>query len=415
MNQDSSDIDDGRSTAVENQPILVGRQPIFDRELEVFAYELLYRGHQQSDAADFRDGDRATAQVLASTFVEIGIDVVTGGKPAFVNLTRGAITEQVVHLFPTDRIIAEILENIDADENTLEHVRELKDAGYTIVLDDFVLRDEVLDFIALADIVKLDIREMSRADFVDHFQRLRALGKRMLAEKIETHEEYQLCHDLGFDYFQGYFLCRPQVIAGRTERQGHVGILDLIAALNDRDSTVEQLERAISQDAQLSYQLMKYINSAAFALSAQVTSVHHALVLLGRRLVTVWANMIVLTGFDTKPTELLTTAMLRARMAESIAQRRGMQNCDVYFTAGLFSLLDAIFDEPMDQLLARLPLAPELVDALNEKKGDVGMVLDHVIHYDRGDWAGLDQKIDSAILQAAYFDALRWVARVLEI
>ncbi len=413
MERESTDI--AISTASFDQvPALVGRQPIFDRRLQVFAYELLYRRQELDGEADFADGDQATARVLANAFVELGFDVVTGGKPAFVNLTRAAISDQMAHLFPPERIVAEILEDVDADTEVLAHVRDLKDAGYLIALDDFLFREGVDEFVDLADIVKIDLMQLSRAEVRSYCERIRSRGPKLLAEKIETQDDYQFCHDLGFDYFQGYFLCEPQVVAGRARAGGQIGVLQLIAKLNNPDSTVEELEQVIQRDARLSYNLMKYINSAAFAMTIKVESIHHALMMLGRRMVAVWANMVVVAGFKGKPNELLTTAMMRARMSEQLARRLGRAHPDTYFTAGLFSILDALLDQPMAEVLEEIVLGEELGAALLNREGDIGFVLDQVIRYERGHWDDLAREIATEDLKTTYFDAMRWTSKVLE-
>ena len=396
-------------------PVLVGRQAIFDRQLEVHAYELLYRDPGRSQA-DVSDGDRATAKVIANAFVDLGIEAVTGGYPAFVNLTRGTITEEVAHLFPSNRFVAEILEDVDADDEVLARLKDLKESGYRIALDDFVLHERSRPLLDFADIVKIDVLDYTSEELAALVAMLKERKIKLLAEKVETHETFTECRGLGFDYFQGYFLCKPKIVAGRQNGDARIGLIELLSRINDPKSTVVELEAAICKDASLSYKLIKYINSAAFALPVQVESIKHGLMLLGRRLVQVWVNLVIMSGFQGKSSELLTTALLRARMCENIARRLGKDHADVYFTTGLFSVLDALIDMPMDKVLQSLPLSTELKTALCSREGPLGEVLDAVINYEQSSWDKVSGgEIDPGVLKKTYIEALRWVSKVLAV
>lgn len=402
--------------AVKSPPsILVGRQAIFDVNMGVYAYELLYRD-SEARTASFADGDIATAKVMANTFFEFGIDVVTGGKPAFINLTKTVIGEEVAHLFPADRIVIEILEDIVPDTETIEKIQALKDSGYTIALDDFVLTPEAEPFVKLADIIKLDVLELGLTRTAEHIARLKPLGIKILAEKVETHEMFAACVDLGCDYFQGYFLCRPQILEVQRKQSVSLGVIELLSRINNPRSTVAELEQAICQDASLSYRLMKYINSAAFSLTVKVESIRHSLMLLGNRMVKVWVNLVILSGLKGKSPELLTTALVRARMCQTLGCKESNSNHDVFFTAGLFSILDALVDMPMKEVVKNLPISDELVKALVSQEGIYGKPLRVVMLYERGAWSEIDENDYSAdTLKDAYFDALRWVSKVLSV
>ncbi|MCA9320878.1 MAG: HDOD domain-containing protein [Planctomycetes bacterium] len=395
--------------------IFVGRQPIFDRRLDVVAYELLYRSCDEN-RADFSDGNRATATVLSNAFMELGPDVVTAGKPAWVNLTRDVILDEFIHLFPPDRVVAEILEGMTVDDQLIQQVRSLKDAGYRIVLDDFVFDEEFRPLLELADVVKLDVMQLSRDEVREHLSILEAYSVLCLAEKIETHEDFEFCRAEGFALFQGYFLSKPQIVKSERPPDSRLALFELLAQINDPQLSMEQLESTIERDVGLSYKLLRYINSAAFALPVKVESIRHALMMLGRRLVQAWVNLVVLTGLIGRSNELLTIAMVRARMCDQIARRAHLEKPEAFFTAGLFSTLDAIMGRPMAELLIRLPLSDELQEALTDHGGRLGEILRCVVAYEEARWNEVAVTgVARDQITASWFESLEWVSQVLSL
>ncbi len=400
-------------TALAVSPVLVGRQAIFDRNLQVFAYELLHRSGQAHEAS-FEDGDEATAIVMSNAFVDLGLDVVTGGKPAFVNLTTQLLCDELAHLFSPDRIVVEVLEDVKASDEVVARVKTLKDAGYTVALDDFVFHEHLIPLIELADIIKIDIFELGLERVEEQLELLSPYSLKFLAEKVETHEEFHACKDMGFDFFQGYFLCRPQIVEASKQRQSGLGLLRLLACLNNPSTTAEDLEKVITKDAKLSYRLLSYMNSSAFALTGQVESIHHALILLGKKTVRTWANMVVLSSTKGKSTEILTTALMRARMCETMAKNLGQDCKGEFFTVGLFSVLDALLGMTMADIIKNLPLADTIVHALLKREGVMGSVLDVAIAYERSPQTDTSSSLmETAEIRKCYFDALAWVNQVM--
>lgn len=393
-------------------PIFVGRQAIFDRNLRVHAYELLYRSGFD-DEAHFDCGDEATASVISNAFVELGLDVVTGGKPAFINLTHHLITTELARLFPPDRIVVEILEDVEATDEIVKSVEALKAAGYRIALDDFVFGEKLRPLIELADLIKIDVLELGLERVAQELEILADFDVELLAEKVETHEEFEACKSMGFDYFQGYFLCRPQIIQGSKAKDDGIGIIKLLGSLNDPHSTSEELEEIITNDAMLCYRLMNYINSAAFSLTGVVHSIHHAMTLLGERVVRNWANLIVLSGKKGKSNEILTTALMRASMCKTLAEILGHKNSDEFFTVGMFSVLDALLGMNMADIVDELPLSDEVTKAMLLHDGLHGQILELAIAYERTPQARFQSElIDSIDLRKSYLEALQWVSRV---
>lgn len=388
--------------------VFVGRQPIYTRQLDVFAYELLFRSGE-SNWADILDGDRATSQVILNTFMEIGLDTIVGQKPAFINLTRDFILQDYSQIFPAGRVVMEVLEDVLVDAELVEAVRRLSAQGYTIALDDFIYHERLQPLVEIADIIKVDVLALDHTALQEHVAILRQYQVKLLAEKVETQDEFKYCRDLGFDYFQGYFFCRPEVIKGQRMPANRLVTLQLLAKLQDPAADFRDLEELISRDVSLSYKLLRIINSAFYSLPRKVDSLGRALFMLGTRSITTWVSLIILAGIDDKPHELMVTAMMRAKMCELLAQALGQAGKDTFFTVGLFSALDALLDSPMEEILQSLPLSDHITAALLSYEGLLGAALRCVLAYERGDWHEVHcPSLDRAVITDAYLQAIAW-------
>lgn len=389
--------------------IFVGRQPIFDRKQEVVAYELLYRAGE-GNFAEFQDGDRATTEVIINSVLDIGLDTIVGSHPAYFNLTGSFIRGD--HPLPLDsrQVVLEILEDVEPDQHVIEGMRKLAEKQFIIALDDFVYSDKFIPLLEFAHIVKLEVMGKTETELRERIRQLEPFNVKLLAEKVETHEEFEMCKALGFEYFQGYFLCKPHVIEGRSMPANKLVILSLLARLQDPNADIEELEQLIVQDVSLTYRLLRFINSAAFALNKEVESVHRALILIGTNIIKKWVNLLLLARIDDKPRELMRTALIRARMCELLADlHEHPRDRDQYFTCGLFSVLDALMDRPMAELLAELPLNSEVKEALLESKGEAGMVLTEAMNYEKGAWQALLQSgIEARDFRDCYLQAVMW-------
>ncbi|MAE71667.1 MAG: signal transduction protein [Gemmatimonadetes bacterium] len=388
--------------------VFVGRQPIFDRSQTVRAYELLFRSGERNSAGAV-DGNRATADVLANTFTTIGLDQMAGHHPAFVNCTRELILGGTLMALPKQRIVLEILEDVHPDDELVAEVARLAEAGFMVALDDFVFSPAWTPLLRIAKIVKIDVLALSRAEINRQRRLLRTFGVRLLAEKVETQEDFRHFHDMGFDYFQGYFLSKPTVVRGRRMPSNRLMILELIARLADPDVDVEELESLIEADVGLSFKLLKYINSALFGLSKRVDSMRHAVVLLGLREIKRFATLGLIAGIEDKPAELLKVSLIRARMCEQIADALGRGGGETHFTVGLFSTADALMDAPMADVIASLPLSDDVKMALSDLSGPLSDVLRIAIACERCRWdAGSEFGVSSQALQEIYWDGLTW-------
>jgi len=389
------------------ESIFIARQPIYNRDLGVYAYELLFRS-AEANHANVVDGDQATSDVLLNTMIDIGLDNIVGRRPAFVNMTRGFLTGALPLPLMKDRVVLEVLEDLTPDDELITGLKALAAAGYLIALDDFEYRPEFKPLLEIAHIVKLDILALGPEALSAHVKLLRAYPLKLLAEKVETQDELAHCQALGFDYFQGYFFCQPEIVTGRRPNSNQLVVMELLAKLQDRSVEVDELERLIAQDASLAYRLLRYINSAYFELHAEVASIKHALTLLGAAAIRQWASLILMARLaNEKPAELLVTGMVRARMCQLLGNTDPEIGDDQYFTVGLISILDALIDMPLSEVLAALPLAAESKLALSNHSGLLGETLRNVLDYEQGRWDRLDNA-DGAKLQNAYVSALQW-------
>ncbi len=396
---------------------LLARQPIFDSNMRVVAYELLCRTGN-INRADFSSGDSASSQVLLHAFAELSLESVVGKNKAFINFTRALLVTPPP--FDKRQLVVEVLEDEQVDQALLESLKELKRQGYTIALDDFVLNDHTRPLLAYADIIKLDVLVLSEPELKQYIEQLKPEGYTLLAEKVETYEMLERCKALGFDLFQGYFLARPKILKGHRITESKQAVLQLLAAMHDPDVSIPQVERLLSQDPILSYKLLRLVNSAAFSLPRSIESLRQAITLLGLDIIKNWVNLLAMANLGNKPMELSVAALTRARMCERLAhQMDNNKRQDAFFTVGLLSTLDAFMDVPLDILLANLSLNQELSEALLSHSGAEGRVLDVVEHYERGEWDKIDwryleaYKITPDMLSQAYIDALQWVSETM--
>jgi EAL and modified HD-GYP domain-containing signal transduction protein len=332
-----------------------------------------------------------------------------GQKRAFINMTRDFFLRDYSQIFPPDRVVMEVLEHITIDAEFIEAVRHLSALGYTIALDDFVYRVNLRELIEIADIIKVDVLALSREQLQAHVPLLRQYGAALLAEKVETQDDFKFCKSLGFDYFQGYFLSRPEVIKGRRAPANRLLVLQLLAKLQNPEVNVNELEEIVGRDVALSYKLLRVINSAGYALPRKVDSLREALLLLGTSFIASWLRIIILAGIDDKPHELVLTAMVRAKMCELLGKAQGCQGTETFFTVGLFSALDTLLDSPIESIVDSLPLSDETTAALVGQQGELGEVLRCVLAYEQGRWDEVHcHPLDQGFITDMYLQALAW-------
>ncbi len=393
--------------------IVIARHPIFDTQLNVIAYELLFR-HTQSateSGIDAFNGDRATSLVINHTFMELGIERVVGDKPAFINLTRTFLTGAMPIPFDNSQVVLEVLEDITVDDVVIHAVETLVERGYRIALDDFIFHESLQPLIRLCHIIKVDILALSKTELIACVAQLQDASVDLLAEKVETREQYQLCRQLGFKYFQGYFFCKPSIISDRPIPNNQLSLLRILAEMQKSDLDFDALEEVISHDVSLTYKLLRFINSAAMGLPRKVESLREALVFLGLATIKKWATLIVLSGVTTKNSELLTLALVRAKMSEVLADDFDCHPKSA-FLVGLLSTLDALLSKPMSDIVQSLPVATDIHDALVQQSGNLGQLLKFVIHYEQNYNLDLPTSLPANKVNDAYLQATQWVIQV---
>jgi len=394
--------------------IFVARQPIYDRENQIIGYELLYRAGNTT-IAEFSDGKLASSQVILNSFLNIGFDGLIGSTLAFINITEGFILDEALTLMYDKQIVLEILEDIPPSSEVVAGVKRLKKQGYKIALDDFQYSPEYDELLLLADFVKLDVIDLSSEQMLRELKNLTPYNAKIIAEKIETPEMYDFCKKAGFNYFQGFYFCKPQLVNINNIPANKLVVLNLLKLLNKHDYDFNEIEKAISQDAVLTYKLLRYVNSAAFSQRKEVDSIKEALALVGGDTIKKWVTLILTMQLaEGKPQALLITALVRAKMCELLEEASDNNNGEM-FTIGLFSLLDALMDVAMVELLDDLTLSAEVKFAILDHQGEKGELLDNVICYEQGDWGYLsEQGIDAEIYLSSYMESVKWTDSTIE-
>jgi c-di-GMP-related signal transduction protein len=391
----------------------VARQPIFDINRKVVGYELLARAGGANAYAHL-DGDQATADALATTINLVGLDALSGGLRCFVNFTQGLLEKDFGEILPPDRMVVEVLETVEPTPAVIEALRTLKRRGYTIALDDFEPHLPQAQLLPLADVVKLDFMRSNTAKRQGIANDNR--GKRtLLAEKVETYDDFQAGAKMGYEFFQGYFFCKPEVLKARRLDSTHAAQLKFLQEIGRPTLDFDKLETIIKQDAVMSVKLLRYLNTTVRATSRKIDSIKQALTLLGERPLRRWAAMMGLVALGgNKPIELMRTCVLRARFCELLATKANQDKLSFeLYLAGLLSAIDAIVDSPLHEVLEQLPIPDGVRDALAGKASTQRMILDLVNAYERADWvvvAATSQLlgVKPTAVTETYCDAVRW-------
>ena len=387
----------------------LGRQPIFTQKLDLFAYELLFRNNTYNYAAiNGSNGDTATSHVIYNTFLELGSDRVLHDKKGFINLTREFIVGDILLPFSPKQVVLEVLENIDIDDSVMTGIKRLADSGYTIALDDFIYQPKLEPFLQYASIVKIDILCFTAKELEEHVRLLRQRPLRLLAEKVETREQFLHCQQLGFDYFQGYFFCEPIIITDKRLPTNKLTAIDILKKLQHNSTTIEDIEQSLKRDLSLSYKLLRYLNSASFALPQKIDCLKQAVIFLGLDTIRAWSTIILLSNINNNVTdELLTTGLVRAKMSEIMSPQFSC-NSQTAFMLGLFSIADAMFNQSMSTLLNALPISDALKSALESGEGSLGQLLSFIKKVETGLVFSPPQFINAEQVNQAFFSATDW-------
>jgi EAL and modified HD-GYP domain-containing signal transduction protein len=381
---------------------------MYDRQLHVFAYDVLFHSGDTHQAGCLAPS-QATAQVLLNTVLDIGWETIAGHKRAFITCLRDFLLLDYVQALPADRVGITVPEDIAVDAALVQVLRTLSAQGYLIALDDLLFYDTLGPLVELADLVKIDVRTLDRPMLEAHVAVLHQYEVTLVAKNVETPDDFTACRALGFDYFQGDFFCQPHIITGRRSPVNRLALLHLLAELQNPAVAFEELETLISRDVSLSYKLLRVVNAAFYSRPTTIASIRQALLFLGTQAITTWVSLILLTTIDDKPHELMIIAMVRAKMCEQLAEVMGQEGKASFFLVGLFSVLDALIDRPMAEVLQSLPLAEPIIRALLFHEGVLGTTLRCVLAYERCMWDEVTRfGLDARRVTDAYLKALVW-------
>ena len=391
----------------------IARQPIFDRKLNLYAYELLFRSSRTNSMPPDVDAEMATAQVL-STSSDIGLSELVGSDMAFINLPNRFLREPDLLPLPPGQVVLEILESVKIDAQTLEGIRTLVERGLTLALDDFVYAERFEKVLPFVHIVKLEILAIDEGEWAQQIRRLKAQDCRVLAEKVETEEQFTRLAELGCDYFQGYFFARPKVVSGRRIAPNKLGMLQLLSRINDPETDIEALSELVSRDVALSVRALRYVNSAASALNRRIESIQDAVIYLGRDTIRNWIALFMLASIDDKPSQLMTMALIRGKFCELLGKAARKDDLNAYFTVGLFSVLDALMDATMEDIVVQLAVTEDMSNALTAHRGAKGEALKIAVALERGKTETLDlEALPSELLAEMHREATLWADKVI--
>ncbi len=401
--------------------IYVARQPIFDDRQQVVGYEILHRSGPQNVFVPI-DPDVASSAGVENAMMSIGLEQLTGGRLAFVNVSRRVLLEETYTLLPADRTVLELLETVAPDDAVVDACRRLKHHGYRLALDDFTGQPGTEPLLELADIVKIDVLQSNSGQALRTLDALQRRGVQLLAEKVETQQMLSDTRAQGYDLFQGYFFCRPEMVRSKELSPSNLNAIRFLSEVCRPDVSFEALEDIFKHDVSLATRLLRYLNSAGVGWTHEIRSIYHALRLVGLRQLQKWGAILsVVTLSADGPRELASTALARAHFAESIGARTGPpgQTVDCFLT-GLLSLMDAIVGRPIGEVLESMTVSESVRGALLGEATPLGEVLQLVVAYERADWPavhslGAARGLAAAELRGAYLGSVRWAAEALEV
>lgn len=376
--------------------LFIARQPILDLGKKTFAYELLFRSGLENSFGN-AEPNQACVRVFHDSVMEYGLNSLVGASKAFYNVTRQGLVDELYTVLPRDKVVLELLENIAPDAEVIAACEKLKCAGYQLALDDFVFSPAFTPLVEIADIVKVDFLATSEQERRRLPEAFAAHSLRLLAEKVETLDEFEEAGEHGYELFQGYFFCRPEILSGVEIPKFKTNYLRFLREVRASPLNLDRLEASIKQEMSLSVKLFRLLNSAAFSLTSEVSSIRRALMLLGEVRLRKWASVVALAGIGSdKPSEIVVTGFVRAEFCELVAERAGLSHlAEDLFLCGMLSVVDALVGRPMGEVLADLTLAPEVVGTLLGETTPLSAVFDLSLNYERGAWTEIDGGAES--------------------
>jgi c-di-GMP-related signal transduction protein len=393
----------------------VARQPILTVDEKVYGYELLFRDGIENHFRE-TDADSASRRTLDTSLL-MGLELLCDSRRGFVNCTRDTLLKDYMTLLPPTLAVVEVLESVPVDDLVVAALKRLKQAGYLVALDDFTLNDAREPLTEFADIIKVDIQQTTPEHYAAMITKYGSWLRHMLAEKVETREEFTATKKAGFTYFQGYFFRRPEVLQAKEIPANRVNYLRLLRAVSEPELNPREFESMIKREVSICYRLLRYLNSAVFGIQNEVHSVRHALALLGEREVRRWVRLVATLAIgENRSSELINTAMVRARFCELLEARVPHGESDL-FLMGMLSMVDAILEIPMSSVLESIPLDHETKALLLGAPSKLRPLYDLMLARESGDWkttADSSKKLglSESEVAAAFWQAMQWTRQV---
>jgi c-di-GMP-related signal transduction protein len=397
--------------------VYVARQPIFDRKLNVFGYELLYR-KSMNNFYEGTDDNQATAELINHAFFSFRFRELTDNTKAFINFSEELLLKEIPLLLPKDLLVVEILERVNNSEQILNTCRKLKEEGFLLALDDFVFHESYDALIQEVGIIKV---EYPVIDKQEQKMLIRKYGKKVkfLAEKVETREDFQEALEMGYEYFQGYFFSKPVMMKERDIASINGNLIRIIHELQNEEPNYQKITEIIEIDVGLSYKLLRMANSIFFGSMNPIHSIKTALVRLGITEIRKWIYLMMLKDIQRiENKELIKLSLIRAKMLEIMAQRSGLKNQHLeYFMTGLFSSIDVLLGKPLMEILPDMALTEQITNALLHRENAMGKALNYILHFEQGDWAYLETyekniSLAKESFMEIYVEALSWVVKL---
>ena len=396
------------------------RQPILDADKKLFAYEILFRDGVDNVFPEI-DEDEATSRIIEGAQINFGLEDLTDNKPAFINFTLDTILKRYPTMMPPEQLVVEVLETVQPGKTLLTAVQELHKLGYTVALDDYEHKPVWRHFFPYIKMIKFDLRAMSLGEIELIVEELKEFPHiELLAEKVETSEEFEYCKDMGFKYFQGYFFSHPEVVKTKNLSPAQMTLAELLYETSAQDLDLPKITQIFERDVNLSYKLLRYSNSCAFKRRGEISTIKQAIVVLGQYELKKFLSLLFAAQVNSsKPEELLKMAMVRAKFCDELARQEGTEDQGKAFLTGMMSLIDAILDESIDKVMEQLPLAQEIKDALIENKGKLAEYLALAKAYERASWdsvneAGEHLGLSQEQAPAIYTNAISWATEQMK-
>ncbi|KPH63960.1 diguanylate phosphodiesterase [Pseudoalteromonas porphyrae] len=391
------------------------RQPILDREKKLVGYELLFRDGVDNVFPNI-DGDEATSRLIEGSQFNFGLEDLTDNKPAFINFTLDTLQKGYPTLLGKEQIVVEILETIQPGKRLLSLVKDLKEKGYTLALDDYIHQPVWRHFYPFIDIIKIDFLTCELDTIHEVIEAIKPFPQiKLLAEKVETYEKYQLALELGFTYFQGFFFSKPEMVQSKTLPPSEMALAELLYETSTVDLNLKKITEVFERDVNLSYKLLRYSNSAAFKRRAEINTIKQALIVLGAQEIKKFLSLLFASQVAAdKPAELIRLSLTRARFTELLAiNHNKFKDTGMAFLTGMMSLMDAILDESMESVMEKLPLSNDIKLALVKDEGLLAQYLRLVKLYEQANWQGanaIQEQLGLATdkVPDAYHDAVNW-------